>query len=109
MLGSVDYNQSDIYDSRDILLSLNNNNSILEWQLTDEEYRTNYEELISSTWAINILYPPEMEGFFVDHNQLWNDFGHYNKRGTIYLSLILIELLELISLNFSYLVEFLVQ
>lgn len=55
LLGSIDYNESDIYDSRDILLTLNKNNSIPEWQLKGEEYRTNYEELIRSKWAINIF------------------------------------------------------
>lgn len=55
LLGSIDYDESDIYDSRDILLTLNKNNSIPEWQLTGEEYRTNYEELIRTKWAINIF------------------------------------------------------
>ncbi len=55
LLGSVDYNQSEIYDSRDILVTLQNNNSIPKWQLTENEYKTNYIQLIHTKWAINIF------------------------------------------------------
>ena len=55
VLESVDYNQSDIYDTRDILLTLNTGNSIPEWQLTAEDYRTDYGALIRTPWAINIF------------------------------------------------------
>lgn len=68
LLGSVDYNQSDIYDSRDILLSLNDNNSIPGWQLTNVKYRTNYGELIRTPWAINIFTTCLKQSDFVFNN-----------------------------------------
>lgn len=55
LLESIDYNESDTYDSRDILISLSTDNSIPEWQLKNQEYRTDYEELIRTQWAVNIF------------------------------------------------------
>ena len=55
LLESVDYNETETYDSRDILISLSTNNSIPEWQLKNEEYRTDYQELIRTQWAVNIF------------------------------------------------------
>ena len=55
LLESIDYNQNEPYDSRDILISLNKSNSIPEWQLKNEKYRTDYEELIRTKWAVNIF------------------------------------------------------
>ncbi|MFD1314911.1 DUF6090 family protein [Namhaeicola litoreus] len=52
---SIDFNTSDIYDSRDGLIGLNESNSIPNWQMTNNQYHTNYSELINSTWGINIL------------------------------------------------------
>lgn len=52
---SIDYNQSDIYNSQDGLVNLHMNNSIPNWQLANEDYKTDYEALVQSKWAINIL------------------------------------------------------
>lgn len=55
LLESINYDQSEFYDSRDILITLNKGNSIPEWQLKNEKYRTNYKELIRTKWAVNIF------------------------------------------------------
>jgi hypothetical protein len=55
ILGSIDYDQSELYDSRDILIALNTGNSIPEWQTKNASYRTDYKELIHSKWAVNIF------------------------------------------------------
>ena len=55
VIGSIDFNKSDIYDSRDGLILLNRNSSIPGWKLTNIQYHTDYEKLIRSKWAINIF------------------------------------------------------
>lgn len=55
MSESIDYNQSDFYNSQDGLVDLNINNSIPNWQLNNKDYQTDYAALMKSKWAINIL------------------------------------------------------
>jgi hypothetical protein len=53
---SIDYNRSDIYDSRDGLIGLNITNSIPNWQMTHNQYYTDYKKFIKNqrlTMAIN--------------------------------------------------------
>lgn len=52
---SIDYSQAEIYNSKDRLIALNMNNSIPNWSMNNEEYQTNYEELVASQWAIDAL------------------------------------------------------
>jgi hypothetical protein len=55
ILESIDFNQSEFYNSQDGLIHLNLNNSIPNWEITNTKFQTNYKELVRSKWAINIL------------------------------------------------------
>lgn len=65
---SIDYNRSDIYDSRDGLIRLNINNSIPNWQMTNNQYHTDYKELVHSNWGINILTKFLKQSHFIFDN-----------------------------------------
>ena len=55
ILESIDYNQSEFYNSQDGLIALNTANSIPNWELNAKNFQTNYNELVRSQWAVNIL------------------------------------------------------
>jgi len=69
---SIDLNQSNIYDSRDGIIGLNTTNSIPKWQLANEQYNTDYEKLVKSKWAINIL-----TNFLKQSNYIFNNLESY--------------------------------
>lgn len=51
----IDFNQSDVYDSRDMLILHENTNAIPGWTGKEEDYYTDYHQLLQTRWAINIL------------------------------------------------------
>ena len=71
---SVDYNQSEFYHSQDGLIHLNANNSIPNWELNNTTFRTNYQDLLSSKWAINIL-----TRFLKQSNFIFTNLDNYQR------------------------------
>ena len=51
----IDFNQSDIYDSRDLLILGENTKEIPGWVESGENFHTDYHKLLQTEWAINIL------------------------------------------------------
>lgn len=85
---SIDYNISDIYDSRDVLIGLNVSNSIPNWQMTNNQYHTDYRELVNSKWGINILTKflkqsdfifINLESYKLMNTHLRNEIENYRK------------------------------
>ena len=72
IMESIDLNQSNIYDSRDGIIGLNTTKSIPKWQLTNEQYNTDYEKLVNSKWAINIF-----TNFLKQSNYIFNNLESY--------------------------------
>jgi hypothetical protein len=51
----IDFNQSEIYDSRDLLILRENTNAIPGWTPSRKVFQTDYNQLMRTQWAINIL------------------------------------------------------
>ncbi len=68
IMESIDLNQSDLFDSRDGIIGLNTTNSIPNWQLTNEQYHTDYGKLVNSKWAINIFTNLLKQSNFIFNN-----------------------------------------
>lgn len=90
MSESIDYNQSDFYNSQDGLVDLNINNSIPNWQLNNKDYQTDYAALMQSKWAINILtkFLKQSNFIFVNldsykkmNDHLRKEIENYKKKG----------------------------
>ncbi len=52
---SIDYSQTEIYHSNDGLIRLKRDNSIPNWTLNNDQYKSDYAKLVQSKWAIDIL------------------------------------------------------
>ena len=74
ILESMDFNQSEFYNSQDGLIYLNSNNSIPNWEITNTKFQTNYKELIRSKWAINSL-----TRFLKQSNFIFTNLDSYRK------------------------------
>jgi len=89
IIQSVDFSQSENYDSRDRLISINATNSIPEWQLTNNQYNTDYQKLIHSKWARDIYSSCLIQADFIFKNidryeilneKLRNAIEHYKNK-----------------------------
>ncbi len=68
ILESIDYNHSEFYNAQDGLIQLNRNNAIPNWGITNKKFQTNYNELVRSKWAINILTRMLKQSDFIFRN-----------------------------------------
>ena len=68
ILESVDYNKTDIYNSKDGLINLNKSSSIPNWEMTNTKFQTNYKELVNSKWAVNLLTRSLKQSNFIFSN-----------------------------------------
>lgn len=71
---SIDYSQTETYNSKDALILFNRNNSIPNWKMTNRQYQTNYEELVHSKWVIDIL-----TRFLIQSNFIYSNLDNYRE------------------------------